>query len=79
MGGRGEIKMASAGTQSANEPDKDLILVHTVQLKPIINAQISGRMVSSGISDNSVRFSILEEVDYDNYYYYEKIARIDGF
>ena len=26
-------------------------LVHTVKLKPMIKAQISGRMVSSGISD----------------------------
>ena len=43
--------MASASTPSANEPAKDLILVHTVQLKPLIKAQISGRMVSSGISD----------------------------
>ena len=40
--------MASAGTQSANEPVKDHILVHTVQLKPKIKAQIS---VSGGISD----------------------------
>ena len=30
---------------------KDLILVHTVQLKPILKANSSGRMVSSGISD----------------------------
>ena len=30
------IKMASASTPSANEPAKDLILVHTVQLKPMI-------------------------------------------
>ena len=43
--------MASANTPSANEPAKDLILDHTVQLKPIIKAQISGRMVSSGVSD----------------------------
>ena len=43
--------MASASTPSANEPAKDLILVHTVQLKPMIYAQISGRMVSSGVSD----------------------------
>ena len=43
--------MASASTPSANEPAKDLILVHTVQIKPMIKAQISGRMVSSGISD----------------------------
>ena len=27
------------------------ILVHTVQLKPIIKAQISGKLVSSSISD----------------------------
>ena len=43
--------MVSASTPSANEPAKDLILVHTVQLKQMIKAQISGRMVSSGISD----------------------------
>ena len=43
--------MESASTPSANEPAKDLILVHTVQLKPMTRAQISGRMVSSGISD----------------------------
>ena len=40
-----------ASTPSANEPAKDLILVHTVQLKPMIKAQISGRILSSGISD----------------------------
>ena len=45
------IKMAPASTPSANEPAKDLILVHTVQLKPMIKARISGRMVFSGISD----------------------------
>ena len=43
--------MESASTPSANEPAKDLILVHTVQLKPMIKAHFSGRMVSSGISD----------------------------
>ena len=43
--------MASASTPSANEPAKDLILVHTVQLKPMIKAHFKGRMVSSGISD----------------------------
>ena len=43
--------MASASTPSANEPAKGLILVHTVKLKPMIKAQISGRMVSSSISD----------------------------
>ena len=30
---------------------KDLILVHTVQLKPTIKAQISGRMASIGTND----------------------------
>ena len=43
--------MASASTPSANEPAKDIILVHTVQLKPMIKARFSGRMFSSGISD----------------------------
>ena len=46
--------MASASTPSANEPAKDLILVHTVQLNPIIKAQISGKFVSSGISDVAI-------------------------
>ena len=52
--GRGIIKMASASTPSVNEPAKDLILVHTVQLKPMIKAHFSGRMVSSGISDVAI-------------------------
>ena len=34
IGGRGGIKTASASTPPANEPAMDLILVHTVQLKP---------------------------------------------
>ena len=42
--------MVSAGTPSANEPAKDLILVHTVQLKPMIKAHYSGRMVSIDIA-----------------------------
>ena len=42
--------MVTASTPSANEPAKGLILVHTVKLKPMIKAQISGRMVSSSIS-----------------------------
>ena len=46
--------MTSASTPSANEPAQDLILVHTVQLKPIIIAQISGKFVSSGISDVAI-------------------------
>ena len=52
--GRGEIKMASASTPSANEQAKDVVLVHTVQLKSMIKAQISGRMKSSGISDVAI-------------------------
>ena len=47
----GEIKMALASTPSANEQAKYVILVYTVQLKAMKKAQISGRMVSSGISD----------------------------
>ena len=43
--------MASVNTPSANDPVKDLISVHMVQLKPMIKAHSSGRMVSSGISD----------------------------
>ena len=31
--------------------NKDLILVNTVQLKPMIKAHFSGKLVSSGISD----------------------------
>ena len=53
MGGE-ELKWLSASTPSANEPAEDLILVHTVQLKPMIKAQISGGMVSSGISDVAI-------------------------
>ena len=44
--------MASASTPSANEPAKDLILVHTVQLKPVIKAYFSGTMVCSSTSDS---------------------------
>ena len=43
--------MESACTPSANQPAKDHTLVHTVQLKPMIKSQISGRMVSIGIND----------------------------
>ena len=43
--------MASTSTPSANDPAKYLILVNTVQLKPLIKAPISGRMVCSGVSD----------------------------
>ena len=54
IGGRVGIKMASASIPSTNEPAKDLILVHTVQLKPMTTAHFSGRMVSSGISDVAI-------------------------
>ena len=50
MGGK-KIKMVSASTPSANELAKDYILVHTVKIKLMIKAQISGRMISSGTSD----------------------------
>ena len=30
------------------------VLVHTVQLRPMIKSQISGRMISSGISDVAI-------------------------
>ena len=43
--------MSSASTPSANEPAKDLILVHTVHLKIMIKAHFSGRMVSSDKGD----------------------------
>ena len=51
-------------------------LVHTVKLKPIIKAQTSGKLVTSGISDVATasvysKKKTSEEVDYDNYYYYE--------
>ena len=46
--------MASASTASANEPATDFSLVHAVQLKQMIKAQISGRIVSSGISDVAI-------------------------
>ena len=44
--------MASASIPSTNEQAKDVVLVHTVQLKPMITAQI--RMISSGISDVAI-------------------------
>ena len=43
--------MASASTPSPNEPANNLILVHTVQIKPMIKAQFSGIIVSNNISD----------------------------
>ena len=50
----GGIKMVSASILSANEPVKDLILVHTVQLKPTIKVHFSGRIVSSGVYDVAI-------------------------
>ena len=38
----------------------DLFLVHAVKLKPIIKAQISGKLVTSGIIDSDC-FSTLPE------------------
>ena len=46
--------MASASAPSANQLAKDLILAHTVQIKPRIKAQISGKMISSGINDVAI-------------------------
>ena len=46
--------MASASTPSDNEQTKDFILAHTVQRKQRIKAQISGRMISNGISDVAI-------------------------
>ena len=43
--------MTSGSTPSAMEPAKDLILVQTVQLTPMIKALYSGGMTSSGIND----------------------------
>ena len=82
VGGRGGIKMASVSTPSANEQAKCLILVHTVKLNPMIKAQISGRMVSSGISDVASAHgeNPSEEVDDDDENdYYESISRNDVF
>ena len=74
--------MASASTPSVNEPTI-LILVHTEKLKP--KGPISEKLVSSDISHVAFASVLLgenpsEEVDdYDNYYYYELIARNDSF
>ena len=75
--GQGKIKMASASTSSVNASN-GLILVHTEKLKPMIKGQISGILVSSGISHVAFASVLLgenpsEEVDdYDNYYYNRK-------
>ena len=43
--------MALDSTSSANEQAKDLNLFHKLQLKPMIKAQISRKIVSCGISE----------------------------
>ena len=70
--------MASASTPSANEPAKDLILILTVQLKLMMKAYFSGRMVCSGLRDvasTSVHYeknSLKKLITYVCYnYYYE--------
>ena len=69
IGGVGGENGISQGTISYGA-SKDLILVHTVQLKPMIKAHFSGEMVASGISD--VAFAsvysekLSEEVDDEN-------------
>ena len=45
--------MPSANTPSVNELTM-AILVHTVNLKPIIKAQISGKLLTCGISDVAI-------------------------
>ena len=51
MGGIGGRKNGVSQGTINNGASKDLILVHTEQLKPMIKAHISGRPVSSGIND----------------------------
>ena len=43
--------MSPCDITAAACPAKDIILVNTIQLKPMIKAHVSGRMISSGISD----------------------------
>ena len=64
--------MVSASTTSANEPAKDLILVHRVLLTPMIKAQISGKIVSCSISITDTLINPSEDVDNGNDKYYEK-------
>ena len=45
------VKLVKVERKGKSGARKDLMLVHTVQLKPTIKAQISGRMASIGISD----------------------------
>ena len=43
--------MASARVQISFRASKDLSLVHTVHLQPMIKTHFSGKLVSSGTSD----------------------------
>ena len=70
--------MASASTPSANEQAKDVVLVQTVQLKPMIKAQISGRMISSGTSDVAIT-SVYSEDTRLKKFIMNKSQKNDGF
>ena len=54
IGGQRGIKLASASSQSANEPARTSFYSIQLGLKPIIKAQIPGKLVYSGISDVEV-------------------------
>ena len=58
-------------------------LVHTVKLKPIIKAEISGKLVTSGISDLAIASVHSEKTRMKKMIMIiiimNKIARIDGF
>ena len=68
MGGENDVNQGTISYGAS----KDLILVHTVQLKPMIKPHFSGKLVSSGISD--VEFASVHSekpsIEVDNYYYY---------
>ena len=49
--GREEFKWHKLSHHQLMSQHKGLILVHTVKLKPIIKVQISGKLVTSGISN----------------------------
>ena len=66
ISGQGGLKIASAITPSANELAKNFVLVNTIQLKPMLKAHFSERMISSGISD--IVFASEEVDNYDNCY-----------
>ena len=68
--------MELASKPSANEPDKDLILVHTVQLKPMPKAQISRRMVSSVLRDVAFASVNSEKTRQKNFIIGERAKRV---